>query len=725
MYKTGEEFLNKLYSDMHMDYIVNHKALKSDTPEEKISKYLDRLEKVHEEVKDNPHRLEMLLNIYYDKYVIKELPSSYINLQKEIYKEQGYGNIEIDNKMKEELLKVVQKDQKQSLKEWITYLTSDDAMYPMWFKNYAFKGMIKLGKFDKEKMKFTRRGKTTVEPYLELNREILAQIYDVIKSEIGKNEITEEQQEILSAGESFQKLYIYFLTKQNYKSQDKETDGIWIKYEQGSDSKKLCDSLQGKSTGWCTAGYETAKTQLDIGDFYIYYTKDEEGKYTNPRIAIRMNGKEEIGEVRGVSKNQNLEEEMTEIADKKLDEFKDKEKYQKKVHDMKLLTKIDKKVKENKELNKNELKFLYEIGSKIQGFGYEEDPRIEEIKSKRDIKEDLSIIFDCRKDQVGTRIEDFNTNDIVVYALGIVCYEEKVPNQFKHLKAIIGNADFHLLKDARGLNNLKYIGYLAVFESLEDAKGLESLEYIGLSVRFNSLKDARGLNSLQYIGGDAFFNSLKDAQGLNNLKYIGWNAYFKSLKTAQGLNKLEYIGGFANFPLLKNAEGLERLENIKDDAYFNSLKDAQGLNNLKYIGGKANFHSLKIAEGLNNLKYIGDYANFEKLKNAQGLNKLEYIFGDAYFESLEDTEGLNNLKYVGLNADFESLKDSQGLNNIECIGGTADFESLKDARGLNNLKYIGGYYFKSLLNAEPLKNCNKYDEIKKEIEKRLTSKRSK
>ena len=115
MYKTGEEFLNKLYSDMHMDYIVNHKALKSDTPEEKINKYLERLEKVHEKVKDNPHRLEILLNIYYDKYVIKELPLSYINLQKKIYREEGYGNVEIDDQKKEELLKVVQKLLKQNL----------------------------------------------------------------------------------------------------------------------------------------------------------------------------------------------------------------------------------------------------------------------------------------------------------------------------------------------------------------------------------------------------------------------------------------------------------------------------------------------------------------------------------------------------------------------------------------------------------------------------------
>ena len=65
-------------------------------------------------------------------------------------------------------------------------------------------------------------------------------------------------------------------------------EGIWIKYEKESDPNKLALSLQGKNTGWCTAGVEVAKTQLELGDFYIYYTKDENNEYKNPRIAIRM-----------------------------------------------------------------------------------------------------------------------------------------------------------------------------------------------------------------------------------------------------------------------------------------------------------------------------------------------------------------------------------------------------------------------------------------------------
>ena len=117
---------------------------KGDSPTEKISKYLERLERVHDKVITSNHKMEILKKFYYDKYIIKELPESYINLQKRILKERGYGKIDITEDMRKEMLLNVQKEQEYSLNMWIDYLTSDDAIYPIWFKYYAFRGMLKL-----------------------------------------------------------------------------------------------------------------------------------------------------------------------------------------------------------------------------------------------------------------------------------------------------------------------------------------------------------------------------------------------------------------------------------------------------------------------------------------------------------------------------------------------------------------------------------------------------
>ena len=77
---------------------------------------------------------------------------------------------------------------------------------------------------------------------------------------------------------------------------------------------------------------------------------------------------------------------------------------------MKLLTLIDKKVNNNIELTLDELKFLYEVDSKIEGFGYEKDPRINEIKNKRNIKKDCALIFDVKEEEVALSQEEWEEN---------------------------------------------------------------------------------------------------------------------------------------------------------------------------------------------------------------------------------------------------------------------------------------------------------------------------
>lgn len=129
------------------------------------------------------------------------------------------------------------------------------------------------------------------------------------------------------------------------------------------------ESLKGYNTGWCIAGEETAKTQLKNGDFYVYYTLDNNNEYKVPRIAIRMEGNS-IGEIRGIAAEQNIEPNMEKVLEEKIKWFPDKDKYYKKVNDMQLLTYIYEKNKNNIELSKEDLKFLYEIDNKIEGFGY-------------------------------------------------------------------------------------------------------------------------------------------------------------------------------------------------------------------------------------------------------------------------------------------------------------------------------------------------------------------
>jgi hypothetical protein len=62
-------------------------------------------------------------------------------------------------------------------------------------------------------------------------------------------------------------------------------------------------------TSWCTgSSVSTARSQIEKGDFYIYY---ENGK---PQVAVRMNGANQIGEIRGNTPSQGLTSEQQTIA---------------------------------------------------------------------------------------------------------------------------------------------------------------------------------------------------------------------------------------------------------------------------------------------------------------------------------------------------------------------------------------------------------------------------
>ena len=156
-----------------------------------------------------------------------------------------------------------------------------------------------------------------------------------------------------------------------------------------SQAEKLFNSLESKGTGWCTAGKSTAEIQIKSGDFYAYYTNDEHGQPTQPHLAIRMNGKNKIGEVRGILPHQNVEPIMQEVLNNKLEEFgPEADHYRKKNEDMRHLTELEHKQEKGETFTGEDLLFIYEVDSKIEGFGYQRDPRIKGLVDGRNFEED-------------------------------------------------------------------------------------------------------------------------------------------------------------------------------------------------------------------------------------------------------------------------------------------------------------------------------------------------
>lgn len=388
-------------------------------PASRIQNYLERFTGILE--RDDPERrdrgIEAIKQILHDKFVIKpeEIPEGYFENQRRIAREQGHGDVDIPDEVRQQLTEVVITDQETTLDNWVDYLASKDATYPDWLKYYAIRSVVGMGSYDKEKHQFSKRSKGTTKPFPDLNREALAYVLDAIE----KNNtdqgfdlaiLAEEdraQFEKLLTGENFSKLYAFAIEKVTPASPEQltSTAGQWIKYDQGSDHTPLVQSLQGHGTGWCTAGESTAQAQLENGDFYVFYSLDDKGQPIIPRAAIRMQeGK--IAEVRGVAAEQNLDPTIAPVVEAKLKEFPDGQEYEKKTADMKTLTAIEQATKTEQPLTSAQLRFLYEIDSPIEGFGYQRDPRIAELRSTRNPQEDMPTVFECSPEQIAHSTKD-------------------------------------------------------------------------------------------------------------------------------------------------------------------------------------------------------------------------------------------------------------------------------------------------------------------------------
>jgi len=446
MENIGEQFLHQKDSKLHTSESVEHeqdrKKLKgegtSQKPREKISSWMSVLERTHLGHREDSAVWQRIKNYYHDEHVVKpeDIQESVFLLEQRIAREMGHGDVEITEEFRERKIEQIVSDQKESLNRWLDYLASGDAVYPMWAKYWAFTSLVQMGKFEKveeekgghkvESGRFAKRTKNTASPFPTLNPRALAMTIGVMQSKLDEAQKQKEERNVvenkstklgdsdfekLLSTENFSKIYTQFLIEMPEYSAEglQETRGKWVKYPKNSDAKPLVDSLQGYPLEWCTANLDTAKTQLQGGDFYVYYSFNTDGEATIPRLAIRMQ-EGSIAEVRGIAPNQNVDPYISDVAKAKMKEFPDGLQYEKKSEDMKQLTEIEKKQNNGKELTKEDLVFLYEIEDQIEGFGYEKDPRVSEIVSQRDKQEDAPIVLGCLPEEIAWSEKDIDEN---------------------------------------------------------------------------------------------------------------------------------------------------------------------------------------------------------------------------------------------------------------------------------------------------------------------------
>lgn len=228
MSESGHKFLHHKYGKLSgseevqdvLDLTQPDKPIPPTKPEERIQVYLDFLKGLVDrpDPKERERGLDAIKQSLYARHVIKpdEIPEAYFESIIKRHREEGHGDIEIPDNQRQELIEPVIMDQKSSLDQWIDYLASPDAKYLDALKYWALRSVLKMGRYDKDKKKFTARYGGTVSPFPERNQQALALVFDAMEKKfVGQSpefgyDISEETKrkffDLLSK-ENFAKLY--------------------------------------------------------------------------------------------------------------------------------------------------------------------------------------------------------------------------------------------------------------------------------------------------------------------------------------------------------------------------------------------------------------------------------------------------------------------------------------------------------------------------------------
>lgn len=413
----------------------------SKDPEARIQNYLNRLNEIVncQDPEKKKSLVQNLKQILVEKYIVRleDVPDSSWQAQMRVVRSRGESG-DWQELSKNDILKEKQKylnqtkeDQQGSLEEWVDYLTSSKSSYlPDYLKYWVFASMLKLERYKKGNKDenilggFPKRpsGKErSIKMFPEVNERGLESISQAYTDQSQNNQIHFRY----DIPDDAKPQFIQYLNQKDFRAlygwtqehippiseeEMKTTNGRWAEYKQGSSPELLAKSLQGKGSGWCIAGKNIAGNYLSHHNLYVYYTRDENNHFIIPRVVI-VKRENLVTEVRGIEWEENVDKYIkeTNVISDKLKEISGGEAFFETDQDTKKLTAIEKKNLNSKPLIDNELTFLYEIDRPIKYFGYKKDPRIQEIRNQRNLKEDVSILFKCSQEQIAINLQEINS----------------------------------------------------------------------------------------------------------------------------------------------------------------------------------------------------------------------------------------------------------------------------------------------------------------------------
>lgn len=324
-------------------------------------------------------------------------------------------------------------------------------------------------------------------------------------------------------------------------------NGLWVAYNNANDYIKLYDSVKNVDAYWKINNLDNAKYFLASNNVHIYYTRDNDGAYSIPRICIVVSKSNRVSFAWGIAPGENIEPELLDVIDKKLDEINDKKYLHKqRISDMKLLSSIQDKTQREEELSIEEIKFLYEFDREIKCFGFSKDSRIAELRKVRDAAKDMNKVFRSMDNYEGDLIFNFPS-----YADGL-----EFPKNIK------GNFVLNKVSTLKNCKLPEYVEGDICFPKIKKLKNVIFTEKVLGDVGLENLKQADHVVFPEYIGGSFNAGELETTKSVvfprivhNDLNLDSWHLFEKTIFSEQ-------IGGTTWLLGLNNFEGLIGLKDF-------------------------------------------------------------------------------------------------------------------------------------------------------------------
>lgn len=213
------------------------------------------------------------------------------SLEKKIHSTLGAYTVPAE--LRESLENMIITDQKARMKQWLEYLTGEEAGHaPAALRYWAFAEMLKQGDYDPVRGEYNKRTDATVAIFPELDQQALALVFDEVeRRRTGKSsslstddDARQTELRVLLQGENFGKLYAFMQEHVRSLKLPTErlivTEGKWRVFPKGTSATELTAPLQTFQTKWCIAGEGHATSYLETGDVWIYFSKDADGQNT-------------------------------------------------------------------------------------------------------------------------------------------------------------------------------------------------------------------------------------------------------------------------------------------------------------------------------------------------------------------------------------------------------------------------------------------------------------